>query len=70
MALTLAEVRRRDRVGRTGHKITKTEAEYGKSREPEKHRCGICTMFLRPDACSLVEGEIKPAYGCKYFEHR
>lgn len=70
MALTLADVRRRDRIGRTGHKLNKTEAEYRKSSEPEKHRCGICEYFLRPDMCKLVSGTIRPEYGCKYFEKR
>jgi hypothetical protein len=56
----------------TGRKFTKAEVDYKKSSEPEKHRCGICQFYLRVPGtdhmeCSIVEGPIKDADGCKLF---
>jgi len=68
MALTLADLRLKGRVRRTGTKMTKVQASYKKSDAPKAHSCGICEYFDKPDACKLVEGEIRPEYGCKFFE--
>ena len=48
-------------------KFTKDEVEYSKGL-PEAH-CGICEHY-RPDShsCTLVKGDIDPAYWCRKFE--
>lgn len=68
MALSLADLRLKGRVRRTGTKMTKAQASYKKSDAPDEHSCGICEYFEAPDACRLVEGKIAPEYGCKFFE--
>lgn len=59
-------------VIRRQRKFTKAEAEYGPSKEPCKHRCGICEYHLHVPAtdrleCAIVEGPIKDADGCRLF---
>jgi hypothetical protein len=50
-----------------GVTTTKREAQYV-SRGLGRERCKHCSMFLSPDRCSLVEGEISPQGWCRYFE--
>ena len=48
-------------------KITKTEARY----QPYPKgtlRCSGCTMFVKPDACTLVQGDIQPFGYCIHHE--
>ena len=54
-------------------KFTKKEVDYGPSKNPAKHRCGICSF--REDipgtcemSCEIVEGPIEKMYGCKLFD--
>ena len=54
-------------------KFTKEEADYGPSKEPRKHRCGICEYHLHIPGtdrmeCGIVEGEIQDTDGCKFFD--
>jgi hypothetical protein len=54
-------------------KFTKSEAEYGPSTDPYKHRCGMCEYHLHVPGtdkmeCAIVEGEIKDTDGCKFFD--
>ena len=54
-------------------KFTKEEAGYGPSKEPRRHRCGICEYHLHIPGtdrmeCGIVEGEIKDTDGCKFFD--
>jgi hypothetical protein len=49
----------------TGKK-TKEETNYRTGRE--NHRCGICTMFRKPDGCTAVTGTIRPYATCDLFE--
>ena len=48
-------------------KFKKSEVDYSKGK-PHAH-CGICEHF-RPESrsCTLVEGDIDPAYWCEKFE--
>jgi hypothetical protein len=45
---------------------TKHQANYrgGNSR----YHCAICTMFVKPSACTVVRGHISPQALCDYFE--
>jgi hypothetical protein len=59
-------------VSQREEKFTKTEADYGPSKEPCKHRCGICEYHLHVPGtdkmeCGIAEGEIKDTGGCKFF---
>ncbi len=46
--------------------MTKDKADY--VREAKKEFCKDCVMFLKPNKCSLVEGDISPQGHCKYWE--
>lgn len=48
---------------------TKTKAETNyRTYTVEDERCGLCSMFRRPNACTLVKGEIKPFKVCDEFD--
>ena len=48
--------------------ITKTKAEYVD--QAAKAWCYQCTMFRIPNACTLVQGEIKPHGHCKFWRKK
>jgi hypothetical protein len=51
---------------RPTQKATKAEAHYRPGNS--NRRCEICTMFVEPDQCTAVKGEISPGALCDYFE--
>ena len=62
-------VRRRDAEGHAEDgpaKLSKAAADYRQG-EPNR-RCGLCTMFERPNGCTAVKGEISPKALCDLFE--
>jgi len=50
----------------TGEKHTQASVDY--SPGMPKSKCEICTHFLPPEACALVEGPIDPQFWCELFE--
>ncbi len=48
-------------------KISKTEARY-QPYPKATQRCGGCTMYREPKACTLVQGEISRTGWCRYYE--
>ena len=46
--------------------VTKKEVQYVEQSKLQK--CKDCSMFRKPDKCTLVEGEIYPNGHCKYFQ--
>jgi hypothetical protein len=30
--------------------------------------CASCTLFVRPDRCKVVAGEVSPEGWCKFFD--
>lgn len=48
-------------------KISQKEAEYV-DHPVDAKRCFICSMFINPSSCTLVEGTIASHGYCKYFE--
>lgn len=49
-------------------KMTRQQAEYEYQDTPNGiYSCGMCTLFERPDACKVVEGEISKDGWCKAF---
>ena len=54
-------------------KFTKKEVDYGPSKNPAVHRCGICTFHLHVPGtdqlnCGTVQGTVESMYRCKMFD--
>jgi hypothetical protein len=51
-------------------KSSKTEAGYvgPGAKRPKGQQCGLCSMFVSPDGCTVVAGGVEPAGWCKLFE--
>ena len=48
-------------------KVSQEEAGYiAKARDIRS--CAMCTLFVRPRACTTVEGDISPDGWCKLFD--
>ena len=47
-------------------KMTRQQAEY-KDTPDGIYSCGMCTLFEKPNACKVVEGEISTDGWCKAF---
>jgi hypothetical protein len=47
-------------------KMTRQQAEY-QDRPNGIYSCSLCTLFVRPNACKVVEGEVSEAGWCKAF---
>jgi hypothetical protein len=47
-------------------KMTRQQAEY-QDTPNGIYSCGMCTLFERPNACRVVEGEISKDGWCKAF---
>jgi len=48
-------------------KMTRAQAEY-QDAPNGIYSCGLCTLFERPNACKVVEGEVSKDGWCKAFE--
>ena len=48
-------------------KMTRAQAEY-QDTPNGIYSCGLCTLFERPNACKVVEGEVSKDGWCKAFE--
>jgi hypothetical protein len=47
-------------------KMTRAQAEY-QDAPNGIYSCGLCTLFERPNACKVVEGEVNKDGWCKAF---
>jgi hypothetical protein len=47
-------------------KMTQKQAEY-RDTPDGIYSCGMCTLFEKPNACKVVEGEISSDGWCKAF---
>ncbi|UFX43734.1 iron oxidase [Bradyrhizobium sp. 41S5] len=47
-------------------KMTKLQAEY-RDTPNGIYSCGLCTLFVAPDGCKVVEGAISKDGWCKAF---
>lgn len=47
-------------------KMTRQQAEY-RDTPNGLYSCGMCSLFERPNACKVVEGEISKDGWCKAF---
>jgi hypothetical protein len=52
---------------RAQHTMTKREAEY-QDHPKDIQMCSTCTLFVRPNACKVVAGDISPDGWCKLFD--
>jgi hypothetical protein len=50
-------------------KVSKESVDYGYPRE-RGERCGLCSMFMEPDACTHVRGEIDRLKWCEDFQRK
>ena len=51
---------------RASDKMTRQQAEY-QDTPSGLYSCGMCSLFERPNACKVVEGEISKDGWCKAF---
>lgn len=51
-------------------KSSKKTASYVSKSKFGSECCRVCTMFVPPDGCTAVEGEIAPAGWCKFFKRK
>jgi hypothetical protein len=54
------------RQAKASDKMTRQQAEY-QDTPNGIYSCGMCTLFERPNACKVVEGEISKDGWCKAF---
>lgn len=47
-------------------RVSKCASGYGAN--SRGFSCGVCSHFMPPNACAIVEGEIKPADCCNLFD--
>jgi hypothetical protein len=51
---------------KAAEKMTRRQAEY-QDTPNGIYSCGMCTLFAKPNACKVVEGEISKDGWCKAF---
>jgi hypothetical protein len=47
-------------------KMTRQQAEY-QDKPNGIYSCSLCTLFIKPNACKVVEGEVSEDGWCKAF---
>ena len=52
---------------RAQRKLSKSEAQY-QDHPQDIQMCSACTLFVRPRACKMVEGDISPDGWCRLFD--
>jgi len=50
----------------SSEKMTKARAEY-QNMPNGIYSCAICTLFVPPDVCKVVEGQVSPDGWCRVF---
>jgi len=51
---------------KAAEKMTRQQAEY-RDTPNGIYSCGLCTLFEKPNACKVVEGEVSKDGWCKAF---
>jgi hypothetical protein len=62
-----AELLLRIAPAKAAEKMTRAQAQY-QDTPNGIYSCGLCTLFERPNACKVVEGEVSKDGWCKVFE--
>jgi hypothetical protein len=66
-ALAVAASLALDAAAQAQQKMTKQEAQY-QDQPKDIQMCATCTLFVKPDACKVVEGDISPDGWCRLFD--
>jgi hypothetical protein len=48
-------------------KLDRTLVKYQNASGPDGHSCNVCTNFIAPSSCRLVDGTIPPSGYCLSF---
>jgi hypothetical protein len=49
------------------NKISQAAADYQPTPKG-MFSCGVCTFFIKPKSCKVVDGEVSPTGWCKLFD--
>jgi hypothetical protein len=49
---------------------TKKATDYTDHASESNERCALCSHYLKPSACEIVIGKIKPGGWCKRFSRK
>lgn len=55
--------------GAKGKKVSKAQAKY-QDKPKDKQQCAVCSNFVAPNSCNLVEGKISPNGWCSLFTQK
>jgi hypothetical protein len=66
VAVLSAGSRIRPARGEAADKMTKARAQY-QGMPNGIYSCATCTLFVAPNACKVVEGEVSPDGWCKAY---
>jgi hypothetical protein len=67
VALGGLSVARPARAEEQPEKVSQIAAAY-QSTPKGLFSCAVCTLFIRPQSCKVVSGEISPTGWCKFFD--
>jgi hypothetical protein len=48
-------------------KVSRADAQYQPTPKG-MFSCAVCTFYIRPKSCKVVDGEVSPAGWCKLFD--
>ena len=49
------------------HPVSKGDAQY-QAVPRGMFSCAVCSLFVKPRGCKVVQGDISPSGWCKYFD--
>jgi hypothetical protein len=67
LTLTALPARADDQPAANPNKISQAAADYQPTPKG-MFSCGVCTFFIKPKSCKVVDGEVSPTGWCKLFD--
>jgi hypothetical protein len=67
LGLIAVPARADDQPAQNPNKISQAAAAY-QSAPKGMFSCAVCTFFIKPHSCKVVDGEINPTGWCKLFD--
>jgi hypothetical protein len=67
LAMVGTQSKAEDQPTANPNKITQAAAEYQPTPKG-MFSCAVCTFFIKPKACKVVDGDVSPAGWCKLFD--
>jgi hypothetical protein len=67
LGLAAVPARADDQPGQNPNKISQAAAEYQPTPKG-MFSCALCTFFIKPKSCKVVDGEVSPTGWCKLFD--